>query len=104
MDKHLEPCAHCGSPALLYREMTLIKIICLNALCTAHETLGFSTAEAAIEAWNRRLDTTNLMQALEANNELSRLVTKLEIEDARLRVALGVTQPPPAVAPYHRLD
>lgn len=104
MNEQLESCPFCGTRAQLYREMTLHKVICLNATCTAHDTIGFETPEQAIDAWNKRLDTTNLMQLVEANAELASAITDLHIENARLRAELVAKTPPPAVAPYHRLD
>ena len=56
----LNPCPFCGAQAQYYREMTLHKVICTNAICPAHETIGFEAPEQAIEAWNNRPDDTAL--------------------------------------------
>lgn len=74
MNDELKPCAHCGADPI------------------------------ARDAWNKRLDTTNLLQLVEANAELASAITNLHIENARLRAELAAKSPPPAVAPYHRLD
>lgn len=108
MNEQLENCPFCGTRAQLYREMTLHKVICLNATCTAHETAGFADEQAAIDAWNKRANDKQHQQDIQqlevAVKDMSKVITEQAATITRLRVALGATQPPPAVAPYHRLN
>lgn len=100
MNNHLKPCPFCGGRAQYYREMTLHKVICLNAGCTAHETAVFADEQTAIEAWNKRIinvQPENYADAMQT-------ITLQAAELARLRTELAAKSPPPAVAPYHRLD